>query len=119
MSCTSSRCRCLGRGTPHAQHHDTLWAWHGRGIRPCQAPLQQCGTWAPCSPSPVLTPPLTNEITTPNGYFHHGRATSPRPTTSFLGGKRFPAPRVSSTVDGHRGPGRTPAGLAETKTNLN
>lgn len=36
-----------------------------------------------------------------------------RPTaSSFLGGKRFPASRISSSVDG-----RTPAGIDDTTTN--
>jgi hypothetical protein len=91
MSGISSRCRCLARETPHAQHHDTLWAWHGRGlrpaIRPCQAPLQQCATWF-LAPSPCPVPYASANQTR-------------RPTaSSFLGGKRCPASRISSSVDG-------------------
>lgn len=103
----SSRCRCLGRGTPHAQHHDTPG---GTGLGTGTAGASGRAKHL-CSSAPHGLPaPLTSEITTPNGYFRHGRATA-----SFLGGKRFPAPRFSSTVDG-RTPGRL---IAETKTNLN
>lgn len=90
--------------TPHAQHHDTSG---GLARQEYQAvPSTSCSSASaahglPAPPSPVLTPPLTNMIRTPNGYFRHGRA-----TTSFLGGKRFLAPRVSSTVHGQAHAGR-------------
>lgn len=102
MSGISSRCRCLvRRETPHAQHHDTLWAWHGRGL-PSGRAKRLCSS----APHGSLLPHCPVPYTSANQ--------TRRPTaSSFLGGKRFPASRISSSVDG-----RTPAGIDdETTTN--
>ncbi|GJN01989.1 hypothetical protein PR202_ga19299 [Eleusine coracana subsp. coracana] len=86
----------MGRGTPHAMPR------HGSSILLCQAPVHHMVL---CFPGQNTSP--NHEIRTANGYFSHGPA-------SFLGGKRFPGPCVSLVLNEG-----TPAGLAETKTNLN
>lgn len=93
----------------------TRHAWRGRSIRHQAVP----STSAPHGsllPAPGADASTNHEIRTPNGYFRHGRGHGLLPP--LLGGKRFPAPGVSLTIDErreHAGAG----GLAETSTNLN
>lgn len=107
----------LGQGNPTcaAPRHALGMAWQGHQAVPStSAAVRHMGSLLP----------VPGADASPNQRDYDAQRLLPpwaghEPTISFLGGKRFPAPRVSSTVDGHRGPGRTPAGLAETKTNLN
>jgi hypothetical protein len=88
-------------GKPHMRSTTTRFGLGMAGACHQAVPSasEQCATWF-LAPSPCPVPYASANQTR-------------RPTaSSFLGGKRFPASRISSSVDG-----RTPAGIDETTTN--